>query len=73
MLLLKLALLDRSHGEWRPLVEAQRWRVIAQLEGLEEIRADAAGFERVLLEWRVSSSRATLEFLDAIDGSGSQD
>ena len=66
MLLLKLALLDRGHRESRLLIEAQRHRVIAQMQGLEVNRAEAAGFERVLLEWRLSSSRATIEFLDAI-------
>lgn len=66
MLLLKLALLDRSHGDWRPLIEAQRRRLRAQMDGLEESRAEAVGFERVLVEWRASSSRATIEFLDAI-------
>ncbi len=66
MLLLKLALLDRGHRESRPLIEAQRHRVMAQMHGLEVNRAEAAGFERVLLEWRLSSSRATIEFLDAI-------
>ncbi len=66
MLLLKLALLDRSHGDPRLLIEGQRRRLAAQMDGLEENRAGAVGFERVLLEWRVSSSKATIEFLDAI-------
>jgi hypothetical protein len=66
MLLLKLALLDRSHGEWRPLIADQRRRMAAHLDALEENRAAATGFERVLLDWRASSSRATIEFLDAM-------
>jgi DNA-binding PadR family transcriptional regulator len=73
MLLLKLAFLDRSHGERRRLIEAQRYRVMAQMEGLEDKRAEAVGFERVLVEWRLSSSRATIEFLDAIGGLVVQD
>ncbi len=66
MLLLKLVLLDRSRRPWGSLVEAQRHRVIAQMERLNEDRAAAVGFERVILEWRASSSRATVEFLEAI-------
>lgn len=68
MLLLKLALLNRSGRDHLMLVEAQRGRVISVLDGLQANRAEAAGFDRLLLEWRVSSARATLEFLDAIDG-----
>lgn len=66
ILLLKLALLDRSDRDPAPLIQAQRRRLTAQLKALEESRTGAAGFDRVILEWRVSSSRATLEFLDSI-------
>ena len=66
MLLLKLALLARSHRDWQPLIELQRRRITAQMHGLDENRAKAVGFEQVLLEWRATSSRATIDFLDAI-------
>ncbi|MHB1474613.1 MAG: PadR family transcriptional regulator [Dermatophilaceae bacterium] len=64
-LLLKLALLERSGGDPRPLLEAQRRRLQPQVAGLERLRDQAAGFERVLAQWRLASSRATLQFLDA--------
>ena len=67
MLLLKLALLDRAGTDPMPLIQAQRDRLVAQLEALERSRAEAAGFERVLLEWRMASSRATVEFLQYFD------
>jgi hypothetical protein len=35
---------------------------------MARLRDDAAGFDRVLAEWRYTSSQATLRFLDAIDG-----
>ena len=66
LLLLKLALLDRSGGDPRPLVDAQRTRLAAQLEALAGARDAAEGFDRVMLEWRIASSRATLEFLSVV-------
>lgn len=66
LLLLKLALLDRSGGDPSPLVEAQRTRMASQLEALAAARDAAEGFDRVMLEWRIASSRATLEFLAVV-------
>jgi hypothetical protein len=45
----------------------QRRRLTAQTGGLEKNPANAVGFERVRLEWRATSSKATIDFLDAID------
>lgn len=64
-LLLKLALLDRAGTDPRPLLEAQRQRLQPQLAGLEKLCDRAEGFDLVLAQWRLASSRATLQFLDA--------
>lgn len=66
LLLLKLALLDRANQEAGPLVAAQRERVEAQVDALNLSRKGAAGFDRVLLEWRMAGTRSTLDFLDAV-------
>jgi DNA-binding PadR family transcriptional regulator len=68
LLLLKLALLDRAGRDPTPLLLAQRPRVAAQVEALAAARPDLVGFERTLLAWRLSSSRAMLEFVDGLLG-----
>lgn len=65
LLLLKLALLARADQESGALLSAQRERFGAQLEGLRAARDHAEGFDRVLAQWRVASSQAAVEFLDA--------
>ncbi|HWE53966.1 MAG TPA: PadR family transcriptional regulator [Acidimicrobiales bacterium] len=65
LLLLKLALLYRSGADPSALVTAQTERVKTQLQGLTRNRRSAAGFERALLEWRIASSRATVDFLSS--------
>jgi PadR family transcriptional regulator AphA len=65
LLLLKLALLARADEDPGPLLSAQRERFGPQLEGLRAARDQAEGFDRVLAQWRVASSRAAVEFLDA--------
>jgi hypothetical protein len=47
-------------------VEAQRRWLLPRLEALEQRRDGSDGFERVLAEWRVASSQATRQFLDAL-------
>jgi len=66
LLLLKLALLYRSGGDTRSLLIAQRRQLLPRIESLGRLRDEATGFDGVLAEWRLASSRATLEFLDAI-------
>jgi PadR family transcriptional regulator AphA len=66
LLLLKLALLDRAGSDPKPLIRAQRRRVQTQLRALARARDRAGGFDRVILEWRIASSRATLEFLSVV-------
>jgi DNA-binding PadR family transcriptional regulator len=63
LLLLKLAFIDRAGRDPKPLAQAQRSRLTAQLEALEQARDAAAGFDQVILEWRIASSRATEDFL----------
>jgi DNA-binding PadR family transcriptional regulator len=64
LLLLKLLLLDRSGLDPVPLLDAQGAKLAPLLEGLEALRASTDGFERVLADWRVTSCRATLQFID---------
>lgn len=67
LLLLKLALLDRSGTDSTALLRAQRRQLLPRLAALERLRLEAEGFDGVLVEWRVTSSQATLDFLDAIE------
>ena len=63
-LLLKLALLDAAGIPCGPLLAAQRARVVPALEGLEQAFAAAAGFDAVLLRYRVAIARGVLSFVD---------
>jgi DNA-binding PadR family transcriptional regulator len=65
LLLLKLVLLHRAGRDSRQLLMAQREQLAPQLAGLAERRDTVDGFERVLAQWRLASSQATLAFLDA--------
>jgi DNA-binding PadR family transcriptional regulator len=65
-LLLKLALLDRSGGDPRPLVAAQREQMVAVAGALQDRLAASAGFDRTLALWRYETVSATLRFLDAL-------
>jgi DNA-binding PadR family transcriptional regulator len=65
MLLLKLALLDRTTRDAGPLVEAQLELVSAQVKALRRLRDQSEGFERTIAIWRVESSEAVLRFLKA--------
>lgn len=68
LFLLKLALLYRSGADARPLLEAQKNALVR----LQEVFAAAAkrseGFDRLLMQWRLSSSRAAVTFIsDVLD------
>ncbi len=65
-LLLKLALLDRSGTDARPLADAQREQLILVAEALAERLAAADGFDRTLALWRSETVSATLRFLDGL-------
>ncbi|MGC8512136.1 MAG: PadR family transcriptional regulator [Acidimicrobiales bacterium] len=69
LLLLKLALLSRARSDPAPLLESQRAKLVRQVASLSKVRDGASGFERVVAQWRLSSSKATLEFLEAVKGS----
>lgn len=66
LLLLKLALIERSGADSGPLLEEQRRRLETQRRSLTEALASAEGFDRVILQWRLSGSAATIDFLDAV-------
>jgi DNA-binding PadR family transcriptional regulator len=66
MLLLKLAFLDRAGRDSSALVTAQRRRLESQVDSLAVAMEEAEGFDRVLRAWRLSGSRATLDFLDVL-------
>lgn len=68
LLLLKLALLQRAGIDTRPLLRRQLDRFAPQLAGLQQLRDSAEGFDRLLAQWRLASSIATLEFLSAALG-----
>jgi PadR family transcriptional regulator AphA len=63
-LLLKLALYDRAGRSPRGLLEAQRTRLEALPDSLEAAGADAAGFDAVVLRYRMSAACAALAFVD---------
>jgi DNA-binding PadR family transcriptional regulator len=65
-LLVKLALLDRSGRDPRPLLDAQRQQLIPVARALAGRLTTASGFERTLILWRSETVTATLRFLDAM-------
>lgn len=65
-LLVKLALLDRSGGDPRRLLDAQREQLIPVASALAGRLATASGFDRTLILWRCETVTATLRFLDAM-------
>jgi PadR family transcriptional regulator AphA len=65
-LLLKLALLDAAGIAPGPLLVAQRARIVPALESLERAFADAAGFDAVLLRYRVAMARGVVSFIDEL-------
>ena len=66
-MLVKLALLDRSGGNPRPLLDAQREQLVPVAKALAGRLATASGFDRTLILWRSETVTATLRFLDAMD------
>lgn len=65
-LLLKLLFLDRAGRDPGPLLAAQAQHFGAALRALDEQRADAVGFDRVLFSWRVESASAAVRFVEAL-------
>jgi DNA-binding PadR family transcriptional regulator len=69
-LLVKLALLDRSSTDPRPLLDAQRDQLVPVARALEERLVAATGFDRTLALWRSETISATLRFLEAMRDNG---
>lgn len=67
-LLLKLALLDRAGRDPGTLVAAQRNVFSTRVTELEAAvsSAEQGSFDRTLVLWRLSSTRAIVDFLDAL-------
>ena len=65
-LLVKLALLDRSGRDRRPLLDAQRERLVPVASALRARLAHEVGFDRTVVLWRSETIEATLRFLDAM-------
>jgi DNA-binding PadR family transcriptional regulator len=65
-LLVKLALLDRSGADPRPLLDAQREQLIPVAQALRARLSMVTGFDRTLVLWRSETISATLRFLDAL-------
>jgi DNA-binding PadR family transcriptional regulator len=65
LLMLKLLFIERSDGDPRPLLEAQRELLEPLAAALVTRERDVSGFERTLVQWRLESTRAVLRFLDA--------
>lgn len=65
-LLLKLALLDRTGTDPAELLRRQRAVLEPIARAIETQQEECAGFDAVLLAWRLSTVRAALGFLDEI-------
>ncbi len=65
-LLVKLALIDRSGRDPRPLISAQRAQLGPVAAALHDRLATATGFDRTLILWRCETVSATMRFLDAL-------
>ena len=66
MVLLKLALLDGSGADPRPLARAQRIRFALRVEQIELELRQTEGSDRRVVLWRLLSTRAAIDFLDAV-------
>jgi PadR family transcriptional regulator AphA len=66
VLLLKLAMLDRTGEDPAPLLHAQREVLVPLVAAIEARRAHSEGFEATILAWRRATAVAALDFLDAI-------
>jgi len=65
LLMLKLLFLHRSGGDPGQLLEAEQALLEPVSEALEAQARELVGFERMLVQWRLESTRAVLRFLDA--------
>jgi PadR family transcriptional regulator AphA len=63
-LMVKLALLDRSGQDPRPLLDAQHQELAPIATALQDRLASATGFDRTLALWRYETVSAALRFLE---------
>jgi hypothetical protein len=64
--LLKLILIDRAGLDPEPLLEAQRAAVVPAVEALEARLAASGRTERILVHFRLESTRAVVHFIDSL-------
>ena len=65
-LMVKLALLDRSGGDPRDLLQAQLARLLPVAAALDDRLRASTGFEHTLVLWRHEAMTATMRFLAAL-------
>ena len=63
--LLKLILIDRAGLDPEPLLEAQRATVVPAIEALEARLTASGRTERILVHYRLESTRAVVHFIDS--------
>ena len=66
LLLLKLVFDDRLGIDPRPMLSAQHDAIVAAIRSLEARVGRAGGTERILLRFRLESTRAVLRFIEGI-------
>ena len=64
--LLKLILIDRAGLDPEPLLQAQRALVLPAVEALEARLAASGHTERILVHFRLESTRAVVHFIDSL-------
>lgn len=64
LLLIKLALLDRSGADAAPLLARQRAVMVERIADLEQRAAAVDGFEATVVAWRVAFARSVVAFVD---------
>jgi hypothetical protein len=66
LFLLKLILVDRAEIDAEPLLEAQRAAVVPAVDVLETRLAECTSTERILVRFRLESTRAVVHFIDSL-------
>lgn len=66
MLMLKILFLTRRNGDLTTLLNDQRDVFAAQADRLASAAGEADGFDRSLLLWRLHSTRAVIDFTEAL-------
>jgi DNA-binding PadR family transcriptional regulator len=66
LLMLKLLFLARRGADPKPLLHAQRETFAPVAEALEQAAAEASGFDRALVLWRLETTTAALRFVETM-------